>query len=83
MRDYMGIRMAEEADQRQNLSKAIYFCAQKLIIFTAHYTETVLQPVTSFNTLKQNGRHTSARPRAQFHISESIRQRCLSNGALG
>lgn len=42
-----------------------------------------VQPVTSFNTLKQNGRHTSARPCAQFHISESIWQECLSNAALG
>lgn len=82
-----GIRMAKGADQRQNLSEAIYFSAQRLIIFTAHYTKAkdpcVLQPVTSFNTLKQNGRHTSARPNARFHISESIRQECLSNAALG
>lgn len=81
-----GIGMAEGVDQRQKLSEAIYFSAQKLIIFTTHYTEAkdpcVLQPVTSFNTLKQNGRHTSASPRAQFHISESIRQECLSNAAL-
>lgn len=79
--------MAKGADKRQNLSEAIYFSARKLIIFTAHYSEAkdpcVLQQVTSFNTLKQNGHHISARPRAQFHISESIRQECLSNAALG